>query len=107
MEVSPERLADHREESRWLVATNQEFYGTIVAAGRNGRLEKFIRRTVEVPLTFKTFFWYGGRAVSNHYHRQILRSLEAGDGERAEIIMREHVYEGCDFDIVAVEEEMR
>jgi DNA-binding GntR family transcriptional regulator len=58
-DLSPARFADHQEESRWLVATNQEFHGTIVAAGRNGRLEKFIRRTVEVPLMVKTYFWYG------------------------------------------------
>jgi DNA-binding GntR family transcriptional regulator len=108
-EVSPERFADHQEESRWLVATNQEFHGTIVSASHNGRLEKLIRRTVEVPLMFKAFFWYGSRerAISNHYHRQILKALEAGDGERAEIIMREHVYEGRDFVIGALEEEMR
>jgi DNA-binding GntR family transcriptional regulator len=108
-EVSPESFADHQKESRWLVATNQEFHGTIVSASRNGRLEKLIRRTVEVPLMFKAFFWYGPRerAISNHYHRQILKALEAGDGERAEIIMREHVYEGRDFVIGALEEEMR
>ena len=79
-DLSPERFADHQEESRWLVATNQEFHGTIVAAGRNGRLENFIRRTVEVPLMFRNFFRYGERAVSNHYHRQIVRALEVGDG---------------------------
>jgi len=106
-EVSPERFADYQEESRWLVATNQEFHGTIVTASRNGRLENFIRRTVEVPLMFRNFFRYGERAVSNHYHRQILKALEEGDGERAEIIMPEHVYEGRDFVIGAHEEEMR
>ncbi|HET6885594.1 MAG TPA: GntR family transcriptional regulator [Rubrobacteraceae bacterium] len=107
--ISPGRFADHGEESRWLVAANQDFHGTIVAASRNGRLEKLIRRTVEVPLMFKAFFWYGERerAISNHYHRQILKALEAGDGERAEIIMREHVYEGRDFVIRALKEEMR
>jgi len=55
---------------------------------------------------FKNFFRYGERAVSNHYHRQILKALEEGDGERAEIIMREHVYEGRDFVIGALKEDM-
>ena len=107
--ISPERFANHGEESRWLVAANQEFHGTIVAASRNGRLGKLIWRTVEVPLMFKAFFWYGPRerAISSHYHRQILRALETGDGERAEIIMREHVYEGRDFVIEALKEDMR
>jgi len=42
---------------------------------------------------FKAFFWYGPqeRAISNHYHRQIVRALEQRDAERAEILMRERV----------------
>ena len=106
--VLPGRFADHEEEIRYLVATNQEFHGTIVAASRNRRLEKLLRRTVEVPLMFKAFYWYGPheRTISNHYHRQILEALAAGDGERAEIIMREHVYEGRDFVIRALEDDM-
>ena len=32
--------------------------------------------------------------MSNHYHRQIVRALEAGDGG-PRFIMREHVYEAC------------
>ena len=105
--ILPGRFSDHEEEIRWLVATNQEFHGTIVGASRNGRLEKLIRRTVEVPLMFKAFYWYGPheRGISNHYHRQILGALGAGDGERAEIIMREHVYEGRDFVIKALKED--
>ena len=103
------RFSDHEEEIRWLVATNQAFHGTIVSASRNGRLEKLILRTVEVPLMFKAFYWYGPRerTISNHYHRQILGALEAGDGERAEIIMREHVYKDRDFVIEALKEDMR
>jgi DNA-binding GntR family transcriptional regulator len=105
----PGRFADHGEESRWLVAANQEFHGMIVTASRNGRLEKLIRRTAEVPLMFKALFWYGPRerAISNHYHRQILKAPETGDGERAEIIVREHVYEGRAFVIGALKEEVR
>ncbi len=56
---------------------------------------------------FKAFFWYGPheRTISNHYHRQILGALEAGEADRAEICMREHVYEGRDFVIEALQEE--
>lgn len=88
-QVVPGRFADHEEEIRWLVARNQEFHGTIVEASRNRRLATLLRRTVEVPLVFKGFFWYTPEewAISNHYHRQILRALEQGDGERAEIVM--------------------
>jgi DNA-binding GntR family transcriptional regulator len=101
------RFEDHEEEIRALVALNQEFHGTIVDASRNRRLERLINRTVEIPLMFKAFFWYTPheRVVSNRYHRQILEALEEGDADRAEIIMREHVYEGRDFVIRALEDD--
>ena len=108
MEGLPGRFEDHEEEIRALVALNQEFHGTIVQASRNRRLEHLINRTVEIPLMFKAFFWYTPheRTISNHFHRQILKSLERGDADRAEIIMREHVYEGRDFVIGALKEDM-
>ena len=108
MEGLAGRFDDHEEEIRALVALNQEFHGTIVEASRNRRLERLINRTVEIPLMFKAFFWYTPheRVISNHYHRQILEALEKGDADRAEIIMREHVYEGRDFVIGALKEDM-
>ncbi|HET7480715.1 MAG TPA: GntR family transcriptional regulator [Rubrobacteraceae bacterium] len=110
MENLVEKSFEEREEEiRLLVTLNNEFHGTIVEASRNRRLERMIRRTVELPLVFKAFFWYTPRErmVSNHYHRQILGALEKGDGERAEIVMREHVYEGRDFVIHALEEDRK
>src|SRR5918999_3188748 len=108
MEGLPGQFDDHEEEIRALVALNQEFHGTIVEASRNRRLERLINRTVEIPLMFKAFFWYTPheRTISNHYHRQILQALDKGDADRAEIIMREHVYEGRDFVIAALKEDM-
>jgi DNA-binding GntR family transcriptional regulator len=105
MEGLAGRFDDHEEEIRALVGLNQEFHGTIVEASRNKRLGRLINRTVEIPLMFKAFFWYTPheRVISNHYHRQILEALEGGDADRAEIIMREHVYEGRDFVIRALE----
>ena len=108
MEGLPGQFDDHEEEIRALVALNQEFHGTIVEASRNRRLERLINRTVEIPLMFKAFCWYTAheRTISNHYHRQILEALENGDADRAEIKMREHVYEGRDFVIRALKEDM-
>ena len=107
MEGLAGRFDDHEEEIRVLVALNQEFHGTIVEASRNRRLQRLINRTVEIPLMFKAFFWYTPheRAISNQYHRRILEALEKGDADRAEIIMREHVYEGRNFVIRALEED--
>jgi DNA-binding GntR family transcriptional regulator len=108
MEGLAGRFEDHEEEIRALVALNQEFHGTIVEASRNRRLQRLINRTVEIPLMFKAFFWYTPheRVISNHYHRQILGALQNGDADRAEIIMREHVYEGRDFVIGALKEDL-
>ncbi|HEX6709795.1 MAG TPA: GntR family transcriptional regulator [Rubrobacter sp.] len=108
MEGLAGRFDDHEDEIRTLVGLNQEFHSTIVDASRNRRLKRLINRTVEIPLMFKAFFWYTPheRVISNHYHRQILEALEKGDADRAEIIMREHVYEGRDFVIGALKEEM-
>jgi DNA-binding GntR family transcriptional regulator len=107
MEGLAGRFTDHEEEIRRLVALNQEFHGAIVEASRNGRLRRMVELAVQVPLVYKAFFWYGPRerAASDHYHRQILKALEAGDAERAEIVMREHVYEGRDFVLRALEED--
>jgi DNA-binding GntR family transcriptional regulator len=107
MEGLAGRFDDHEEEIRVLVALNQEFHGTIVEASRNRRLQRLINRTVEIPLMFKAFFWYTPheRAISNQFHRRILEALEKGDADRAEIIMREHVYEGRNFVIRALEED--
>jgi DNA-binding GntR family transcriptional regulator len=108
MEGLAGQFEDHEEEIRTLVGLNQEFHGIIVEASRNRRLQRLINRTVEIPLMFKAFFWYTPheRVISNHYHRQILESLERSDADRAEIIMREHVYEGRDFVLGALKEEM-
>jgi DNA-binding GntR family transcriptional regulator len=108
MEALPGRFDDHEEEIRILVGLNQAFHGIIVEASRNKRLQRLINRTVEIPLMFKAFFWYTPheRTISNHYHRQMLEALEKGDADRAEIIMREHVYEGRDFVIGALKEDM-
>ena len=108
MEGLAGRFEDHEEEIRTLVGLNQEFHGIIVEASRNRRLQRLINRTVEIPLMFKAFFWYTPheRVISNHYHRQILEALEKGDADRAEIIMRQHVYEGRDFVIGALKEDM-
>ena len=107
MEGLTGRYADREDEIRRLVILNNEFHGIILEANRNRRLGRLVRRIVEIPLVYKAFFRYGPheRVLSNHYHRQILKALRDGDPDRAEIVMREHVYEGRDFVIRALEED--
>ncbi len=107
--ASPGRLSDgaHKERIRRLVNSNQDFHHLIVSASRNHRLEKVVRRTVQLPMVLKAFSWYGPieRAVTNHQHRKILRALESGDAQRAELVMTEHIYEGRDVILRALEED--
>ncbi|BBL79178.1 GntR family transcriptional regulator [Rubrobacter xylanophilus] len=109
MEKIAERFSDHEEETRALVSLNNEFHNAVVVASRNKRLERLVRNTVQIPLVFKAFFWYGPyeRMISNHYHRQIVGALASRDPERAEILMREHIYEGRDFVIGALQQDAR
>lgn len=104
-----QRFLEPEEEIRQLVSLNSEFHETIAEASQNRRLQRLLQRTVEVPLVFKSFLWYTlhERVISNHYHRQILGALQAGDGERAEIVMREHIYEGRDCVIKSLEKSLK
>ncbi len=107
--ASPGRLGRgaHKERVRCLVNANQDFHHTIVAASRNHRLEKSVRRTVQIPMVLKAFSWYRPveRAVTNYQHRKIVRALESGDSQRAELVMTEHIYEGRDVILRALEED--
>lgn len=98
----------HKERIRRLVNLNQDFHQTVVAASRNRRLEKLVRRTVQVPMVLKAFSWYlpDERAATNHSHRRIINVLEAGDEQRAELVMTEHIYEGRDVILRALEEDL-
>ena len=97
----------HKERIRCLVNANQDFHHTIVAASRNRRLEKMVRRTMQIPMVLKAFSWYRPieRAVTNHQHRKVLRALESGDAQRAELVITEHIYEGRDVILRALEED--
>ena len=54
---------------------------------------------IELPLVYRSYVWYSEeqKRISAHYHRQITKALAARDAERAELIMKEHVFEGRDL----------
>jgi len=100
MEASLKRTFPSKEEEvRWLVNQNNEFHNIISMASRNVRLQSILKTIIEIPLVFKGYFWFGReeRILSNHYHRRLILAIENGDGERAELLMKEHIYEGRDF----------
>ena len=58
-----------------------------------------LRRVIELPLVYKSYVWYppDQKRISAHYHRQITKALSVRDAERAELVMREHVFEARDL----------
>jgi len=81
-----------------LVAENALFHDTILAAAASERLVGMVRQVIAMPLVYKSYIWYSPEqaSASYHYHRQLTNALERADAQRAEFIMREHVYEARD-----------
>jgi DNA-binding GntR family transcriptional regulator len=86
-------------ELRELVRENMFFHSTILDLAGSARLASMVRRVIELPLVYKSYIWYSPdqKRISSHYHRQIVNALASGDGERAELVMKEHVFEARDL----------
>jgi DNA-binding GntR family transcriptional regulator len=82
-----------------LVQENLFFHNIILEAAASDRLGPMVRKVIDIPLVYKSFYWYSPeqKLISEHYHKQLTRALRVGDAERAELIMREHVLEARDF----------
>jgi DNA-binding GntR family transcriptional regulator len=93
-------------EVRELVQENLFFHGAILDAAGSARLARMVRKVIELPLVYRSYVWYSPeqRQLSVHYHRQIARALEARDAERAELLMKEHVFEARDLLVAHVRE---
>lgn len=82
-----------------LVEENLFFHDTILEAAESESLSRTLRNLVEIPLIYRTYFWYSSeqKLISEHYHRQLLKALEMRDAGRAELLMKEHVREAGEF----------
>ena len=87
------------DDLRDLVRENLFFHNVVLEAARSDRLGPLVRKVIEIPLVYKSFYWYSPeqKLISEHYHKQLTSALSVGDAERAEIIMTEHVLEARDF----------
>ena len=87
------------EDMNELVAENLVFHQTILEGAGSPRLVAMVRQVIELPLVYRSYVWYSEQQqrISSHYHWQIARALEARDAERAELVMKEHVYEARDL----------
>ena len=91
---------------REIVRENLLFHNTILEGAASARLAQMVRKVIELPLVYKSYIWYSPdqQRISAHYHRQITKALEMHDGERAELIMKEHVFEARDLLVTHVRE---
>jgi DNA-binding GntR family transcriptional regulator len=90
-----------------LVKENLFFHSTILDTAKSRRVAEQIRKVIELPLVYRSYIWYSvdQRRISAHYHRQITKALESRDGERAELVMKEHVFEARDVLVSHVREQ--
>jgi DNA-binding GntR family transcriptional regulator len=98
--ASCERFDELAEtDIRALVRENFFFHNAVLQCAGSARLSSMVRKVIETPLVYKSYIWYtpDQRRISGHYHRQITRALDAHDAERAELLMKEHVFEARDL----------
>ena len=95
------------DDFRELVKENLLFHSAIHAAAGSARLTGMVRRVIELPLVYKSYVWYppDQKRISAHYHRQITNALSVRDAERAELVMREHVFEARDLLVATLNEQ--
>lgn len=91
---------------RELVKENLFFHQTILDGAGSARLSSMVRKVIELPLVYRSYIWYTPEQqhISSHYHSQIVRALDARDAERAEIVMKEHIFEARDHLVAHVRE---
>jgi DNA-binding GntR family transcriptional regulator len=89
-----------------LVKENMHFHSTIVEAAASQRIANLVRKVIELPLVYRSYIWYSPeqRRISAHFHRQIAVAIEARDADRAESLMKEHVFEARDLLVAHVRE---
>jgi DNA-binding GntR family transcriptional regulator len=94
-----ERLLETDAAMGELVKENLFFHNTILESAGSARLGAMVRQVIELPLVYRSYVWYSPeqQRISAHYHVQITRALESRDAERAELVMKEHVFEARDL----------
>ena len=100
-----QRSIPRRAERARRARTSSSTSSILEAAGSE-RLAEHGAEAIELPLVYRSYIWYSPdqRRISAHYHRQIAGALEARDAERAELVMKEHVFEARDILVARMRE---
>jgi len=90
---------DPDQDLRGVVRENLFFHNTILTVAASERLTAHVRKVIELPLVYNSYRWYSAdqMRISAHYHRQIVKALADADADRAELIMKEHMFEARDL----------
>ena len=92
-------LGDATDENvAQIVEENLFFHTKILEIAGSSRLAAMVRKVIELPLVYKSYHWYSPdqKRMSEQAHGRLTQALSAGDADRAEVIMRTHVYDGRD-----------
>lgn len=89
-----------------IVKENLFFHNLILESAGSERAGRLVRNVIELPLVYKSYIFYSPeqRRISAHYHWQITRAIRARDAERAELVMKEHIFEARDLLVSHVRE---
>jgi DNA-binding GntR family transcriptional regulator len=99
-------LGDATDENvAQIVDENLFFHTRILEIAGSSRLAAMVRKVIELPLVYKSYHWYSPnqKRMSEHAHEQLTQVLAARDADRAELIMRGHIYDGRDVLIAHME----
>lgn len=102
--------ADHdRDTIRSLVIQNNRFHHIVWETAANERLNSFLQLVAELPLTYKSYFWYTPRerARAMRYHRELVSAFQNMNPQWAESIMKSHVLSAQDYLIQVMTEQVQ
>ncbi len=76
-----------------IAVLNNRFHAELVAAADSPRLQRLLETIVQVPVSRRSFHHYTAEEMeaSMRHHRELIRALEAGDGEWGASVMRAHI----------------
>jgi DNA-binding GntR family transcriptional regulator len=100
------KLANETDEDlRQIVEENLRFHNVILEMAGSPRLAAMVRQVIVLPLVYKSYIWFttSQKRVSEHTHRQLVNAITKQDSDRAQLIMREHVYEARDVLIAHIQ----